>query len=275
MATEAQQRARATWAAGDFDAIAERIWGVGEDLVSRVGVNQGDRVLDVACGTGNAAIPAAAAGGEVTGLDITPELFEDARRRAGEAGVELELVEGDAQEMPFEDQSFDVVVSTFGCMFAPDHKRAAGEIARVLKPGGRMGVAAWNPAGAIGQFFATIAKHAPTPPEGFQPPPLWGVRDHVTEIFEATGIEPSFTDTSVHWRFDSVAEMVDEYGTKFGPIVFPALDPRPARLGGARERSHGGLRRAHLRRGRRRRVRRRLPDHPGHEARLSRRFRLP
>ena len=219
MATEAQQRARATWAAGDFDAIAERIWGVGEDLVSRVGVNEGDRVLDVACGTGNAAIPAAAAGGEVTGLDITPELFEDARRRAGDAGVELELVEGDAQDMPFEDQSFDVVVSTFGCMFAPDHKRAAGEIARVLKPGGRMGVAAWNPAGAIGQFFATIAKHAPPPPEGFQPPPLWGVRDHVTEIFEATGIEPSFTDTSVHWRFDSVAEMVDEYGTKFGPIV--------------------------------------------------------
>ncbi|HXV53129.1 MAG TPA: methyltransferase domain-containing protein [Solirubrobacterales bacterium] len=219
MATEAQQRARATWAAGDFDAIAERIWGVGEDLVSRVGVNKGDRVLDVACGTGNAAIPAAAAGGEVTGLDITPELFEDARRRAGDAGVELELVEGDAQDMPFEDQSFDVVVSTFGCMFAPDHKRAAGEIARVLKPGGRMGVAAWNPAGAIGQFFATIAKHAPPPPEGFQPPPLWGVRDHVTEIFEATTIEPSFTDTSVHWRFDSVAEMVDEYGTKFGPIV--------------------------------------------------------
>ena len=121
--------------------------------------------------------------------------------------------------MPFDDQSFDVVVSTFGCMFAPDHKRAAGEIARVLKPGGRMGVAAWNPAGAIGQFFAAIAKHAPPPPEGFQPPPLWGVRDHVNEIFEGTGIEPSFIDTSVHWRFDSVTEMVDEYGTKFGPIV--------------------------------------------------------
>ena len=142
MATEAQQRARATWSAGDFDAIAERIWSVGGNLVSRVGVNAGDRVLDVACGTGNAAIPAAVAGGEVTGLDITPELFEDARRRAGEAGVELDLVEGDAQDMPFDDQSFDVVVSTFGCMFAPDHKRAAGEIARVLKPGGRMGVAA-------------------------------------------------------------------------------------------------------------------------------------
>lgn len=137
MATEAQQRARATWSAGDFDAIAERIWGVGGDLVSRVGVTPGNRVLDVACGTGNAAIPAAVAGGEVTGLDITPELFEDARRRAGEAGVELELVEGDAQEMPFDDQSFDVVVSTFGCMFAPDHGAAAAEIARVLRPGGR------------------------------------------------------------------------------------------------------------------------------------------
>jgi len=219
MATEAQQRARATWAAGDFDAIAERILSVGEDIVERVGVNSGDLVLDVACGTGNAAIPAALAGGRVTGLDITPELFEDARRRAADADVELELIEGDAQDMPFDDDSFDVVVSTFGCMFAPDHRRAAAELARVLKPGGRMAVAAWTPAGAIGQFFATIAKHAPPPPEGFQPPPLWGVRDHVTEIFDGTGLELSLTDTSVHWHFDSVDEMVDEYGTKFGPIV--------------------------------------------------------
>jgi ubiquinone/menaquinone biosynthesis C-methylase UbiE len=217
--TEAQQRARATWSAGDFDAIATRIWGVGTDLVERVGVNSGERVLDVACGTGNAAIPAALAGGQVTGLDITPELFEDGRRRAADSGVEIEWVEGDAQDLPFDDASFDVVVSTFGCMFAPDHKRAASEIVRMLKPGGRFGVAAWNPAGAIGQFFMTIAKHAPPPPEGFQPPPLWGVRDHVSELFEGTGVEPRFTDTSVHWRFDSIDEMVDEYGTKFGPIV--------------------------------------------------------
>jgi ubiquinone/menaquinone biosynthesis C-methylase UbiE len=227
--TEPEQRAaaRATWAAGDFDAIAERIWAVGDDLVARVGVERGARVLDVACGTGNAAIPAAIAGGEVTGLDITPELFEDARRRAGEAGVEIEWVEGDAEDLPFDDESFDVVLSTFGCMFAPDHERAAAEIARVLAPGGRLGIAAWRPEGAIGQFFLTIAKHAPPPPEGFQPPPMWGLRDHVTEIFEGTGVELSFEDAAAHWHFASIEEMTEEYETKFGPLVMlrTALEP--------------------------------------------------
>jgi SAM-dependent methyltransferase len=218
-ASAAQQRARATWSAGDFDAIAQRIWAVGDRIVAVAAVREGERVLDVACGTGNAAIPAAAAGGVVTGLDITPELLEDARRNAAAAGVEVEWVEGDAQDLPFGDGSFDVVVSTFGCMFAPDHKRAAGEIARVLEPGGRFAIAAWRPEGNIGKFFATIGKHAPPPPEGFQPPPLWGVRDHVTEIFEGTGVELSFEDTAVHWQFDSIDETVEEYSTKFGPIV--------------------------------------------------------
>jgi SAM-dependent methyltransferase len=218
-ATEAQQRARATWSAGDFDAIAQRIWAVGNDIVERVGVREGERVLDVACGTGNAAIPAAAAGAVATGLDITPELFEDARRNAAAAGVEVAWVEGDAQDMPFADGSFDVVVSTFGCMFAPDHRRAAGEIARVLAPGGRLGVAAWRPEGNIGSFFATVSEYAPPQPEGVQLPQLWGVRDHVTEIFDGTGVELSFEDSAVHWRFASVAETVEEYSTKFGPIV--------------------------------------------------------
>jgi SAM-dependent methyltransferase len=228
--TEPQQRAtaRATWSAGHFDAIAERIWHVGDDLVERVGVGSGDRVLDVACGTGNAAIPAAVAGGRVTGLDITPELFEDARRRAADAGVEIEWVEGDAEDLPYDDGSFDVVLSTFGCMFAPDHRKAAGEIARVLRPGGRFGVAAWRLEGAIGQFFVTIAKHAPPPPEGFQPPPMWGQRDHVSEIFEGTGVELGFEDAAAHWHFDNLEEMVEEYATKFGPVVMlrQALEPQ-------------------------------------------------
>jgi SAM-dependent methyltransferase len=218
--TDAQQRARATWSAGDFDAIAQRIWAVGDDLVERVGINQGDRVLDVACGTGNAAIPAAAKGAEVTGLDITPEPLSDAKRNAEKYGVEAEWVEGDA------DDSFDVVLSTFGCMFAPDHAKTAAEIVRVLRPGGRFGVVAWRPEGNIGKFFLTIAKYAPPPPEGFQPPPLWGLRDHVTEIFAPTGAQLEFTDSAAHWRFDSVEETVDEYSTKFGPIVLlrPALE---------------------------------------------------
>ena len=217
--TEAQDRARAVWSAGDFDVIAQRIWEVGDELVAKMDIKEGERVLDVATGTGNVAVPAAAAGGVVTGLDITPKLLEDARRNAAAAGVEAEWVEGDAQDLPFEDGSFDVVVSTFGCMFAPDHKRAAGEIARVLAPGGRFGVVAWKPEGNIGRFFLTIAKYAPPPPEGFQPPPLWGMRDHVEEIFDGTGVELSFEDGAAHWHFGSDEEAVEEYSTKFGPIV--------------------------------------------------------
>jgi SAM-dependent methyltransferase len=217
--TEAQDRARATWSAGDFDAIAQRIWQVGDDLVEKVGISSGESVLDVACGTGNVSIPAAAKGAEVTGLDITPQLLEDAKRNAEKYGVEVEWVEGDAQDLPFADDTFDVVVSTFGCMFAPDHAKAAAEIVRVLKPGGRFGVVAWRPEGNIGRFFMTIAKYAPPPPEGFQPPPLWGVRDHVTEIFAPTGAELSFEDGAAHWRFASAEETVEEYTQKFGPIV--------------------------------------------------------
>jgi SAM-dependent methyltransferase len=224
--TEAQDRARATWSAGDFDAIAQRILEVGKTIVARVDPQEGERLLDVACGTGNAAIPAAAKGAQVTGLDITPKLLEDAKRNAENAGVEIEWVEGDAQDLPFDDNSFDAVVSTFGCMFAPDHAKTASEIVRVLKPGGRFGVVAWRPEGSIGKFFMTIGKYAPAPPEGFQPPPLWGVRDHVTEIFASTGVELSFSDGAAHWRFDSIDETVEEYSNKFGPIVMlrPALE---------------------------------------------------
>jgi SAM-dependent methyltransferase len=225
--TEAQQRARATWAAGNFDAIVHHIWSVGGDLVERVGVNPGDEVLDVACGTGNASIPAAQAGGKVTGLDITPELLEQGRRRATEAGVEIEWVEGDAESLPYDDASFDVVLSTFGCMFAPSHKTAAAEIARVLKPGGRFGIAAWTPDGNIGKFFTAMAPFSPEPPPGFQPPPLWGTRDHVSELFDGTGVALRFEDAAVDFEFDSVDAAAEEYWENFGPIVMlrSALEP--------------------------------------------------
>ena len=219
MEPEQQQAVRATWSAGDYDAIVDHIWSAGGDIVDRVGVNDGDAVLDVACGTGNAAIPAAAAGGKVTGLDVTPELFDDARRRAGEAGVELELVEGDAEDLPFPDETFDVVVSTFGCMFAPRHEVAASELARVLRPGGRLGVAAWTPDGSIGDFFRTTASFAPPPPEGFQPPPLWGTRDHVEKLFDGTGVDVRFEDAAVQFRFDSIDEALETYWNSFPPIV--------------------------------------------------------
>lgn len=212
-------QARATWSAGDYDEIASRIWAVGGDLVERVAVAAGERVLDVACGTGNAAIPAAAAGARVSGLDITPELFKAGRRRAAEAKVEIEWVEGDAEELPFEDGSFDVVLSTFGCMFAPRHEVTAAEIARVLRPGGRLGIASWRPDGAIGEFFRTIGAHAPPPPAGFQPPPLWGAPEHVERLFDGTPVELRFEPAAAHFRFESIDEAVEEYGSKFGPIV--------------------------------------------------------
>jgi SAM-dependent methyltransferase len=218
-ADEARERARATWSAGDYDAIVDYIWSVGGDLVERVGIGEGERVLDVACGTGNASIPAAQRGAAVTGLDITPELLDRGQRRAEQAGVTIDWIEGDAEELPFDDDTFDVVVSTFGCMFAPRHEVAAAEIARVLRPGGRIGIAAWTLDGSIGDFFHTLGALAPPPPPDFQPPPLWGSREHVEALFAPTAISPRFEDAAVDFRFDSVDAAVDEYWQNFGPIV--------------------------------------------------------
>jgi SAM-dependent methyltransferase len=217
--TELKQRARDTWSAGDYDAVADRIWSAGADVVARVGIADGEDVLDVACGTGNASVRAAEAGRKVTGLDLTPELFEAARRRAARAGVELELVEGDAEALPFADGSFDVVLSTFGCMFAPDHRKAAEEMARVLRPGGRMGIAAWAPIGSIGDFFESISSRGPPPPPDFQPPILWGTREHVEDLFAGTEVAVRFEDSAIDFRFGSVQEAIDEYWERFGPIL--------------------------------------------------------
>jgi len=216
---EAKQRAKATWAAGDYDGIVEYIWSVGGDLVARVAVAEGETVLDVACGTGNATIPAAQAGANVTGLDLTPELLVRARERAAEDGVKIEWIEGDAEYLPFDDGSFDVVLSTFGCMFAPDHRAAAAEIARVVRPGGRIGIAAWTPDGGIGQFFQRLSAFGPPPPPDFQPPPMWGTRGHVSGLFGDTGVELRFEESSVHFEFESAEAAAEEYSQKFGPIV--------------------------------------------------------
>jgi ubiquinone/menaquinone biosynthesis C-methylase UbiE len=216
---EAQLATRETWSTGDYDALAEYIWSVGADLVQRVGIGPGDAVLDVACGTGNATIPAAQAGATVVGLDLTPALFEAGRRRAAEAGVVIEWVEGDAQDLPYDEGTFDVVLSTFGCMFAPDHQQAANEIARVLKLGGRFGVAAWKPEGTVGQSFARMSPFGPPPPPGFQPPTLWGTREHIKTLFTATGLNLAWEDAAVDFRFESLDAVLDEYSTKFGPMI--------------------------------------------------------
>jgi len=216
-----KQGTRATWAAGDYHAIAERtLWPVGERIVRRVAVAAGDDVLDVACGSGNAALRAAQAGGRVVGVDLTPELFEAGRRLAAEAGVEIEWVEGDAEALPAADESFDAVVSVFGCMFAPRHRVAAAELARVLRPGGRLCVAAWTPEGEVGELFATLGGYMPAPPPIAEPPVLWGSEDHVRDLFADTGLELEFSRETVQFpRFDTVEEEVEFSATKFGPMI--------------------------------------------------------
>ncbi len=215
-----KEQARATWSAGDYDAVAEGIWEVGGVIVDRVRIHPGEQVLDVACGTGNATIRAALAGGAVTGLDLTPELFEAARRRAAEAKAEVRWVEGDAEALPFDGGSFDVVISTFGVMFAPRHAVAAAELARVLRPGGRIGLAAWTPEGTVGRMFETVAGHFPPPPEIASPPLLWGVEAHVRELFAATGIGLSFDRKRLALDPDiDHAEAIEFYLESFGPLV--------------------------------------------------------
>ena len=216
-----KQHTRAAWAAGDFPEVARtQLWEVGLRLVQRVGIGAGEDVLDVACGTGNAAIRAAEAGGRVVGLDLTPELFDAGRRQAAEAGVQVDWVEGDAEELPFDDDSFNVVLSTFGCMFAPRHRVTAAEMARVLRPGGRLGVCAWTPEGQQGEFFRTLGGYLPPAPDFAEPPLLWGTEQHVREIFTGTGVDLEFErDDAVGSAFSSGADAVDFAVRAFGPLI--------------------------------------------------------
>jgi SAM-dependent methyltransferase len=182
---EIKQRQQVMWAAGDYPEIATTIEPVAHEVVAAVGVQAGETLLDVATGSGNAALEAARRGASVTGLDLTPELLEAARARAAAEGVEVVFVQGDAEQLPYEDGAFDRVTSVFGAMFAPDQERAAAELLRVCRPGGTVAVAAWTPQGLNGQLFATIGRHMPPPPEGFKPPVLWGVEDAVRALFSA------------------------------------------------------------------------------------------
>jgi len=211
---------RATWASGDYAAVAEHIDAVPPaHLLARVPVGPGQDVLDVAAGTGNAAIRAALSGADVVGLDLTPELFATARRRAERAGVSVDWVEGDAEALPYAGASFDVVLSIFGVQFAPRHDIAAGELARVCRPGGRIGLVNWTPEGFIGQFFRTMGRYLPAPPAYASAPPLWGDEDHIRALFAGTGIEWQFARGHNPWRFASAEEMTAFFERNYGPTV--------------------------------------------------------
>jgi SAM-dependent methyltransferase len=216
-----KERTRAAWASGEYAAIARRnIWEVGERIVRAVGVRTGEDVLDVACGTGNAATRAAGVGARVSGVDLTPELFDAGRAEAAAAGVELEWVEGDAEALPFADESFDVVVSVFGCMFAPRHEVTAHELARVLRPGGRLGICSWTPEGSVGRMFQVTSRYLPPLPEVAKPPILWGSEEHVRTLFAGSGIELELKRDGVRFPpFESAEAEVEFYTRKLGPAA--------------------------------------------------------
>ena len=208
---------RQTWSKGDFSVVANLVYMDAENLAAALELVPGERVLDVACGSGNAAIAAArrTQGGTV-GADYVPALLERGRERAAAERLEIEFVEADAQDLPFDDASFDVAMSIFGAMFAPDHGKAASELLRVVKPGGRIGLACWTPDGAVGAMFRTMAKHAPPPP-GVDSPLLWGTEEHLRELF-GDGI----SDLRVERRlsrhpFRSADHYVEFFREHFGP----------------------------------------------------------
>ena len=211
---------RATWAAGDYAAVARHIDEIPPaDLLGRMDIHSGQEVLDVATGTGNLAIRAAAAGAQVVGLDLTPELFETARERAAAADVVVDWVEGDAEELPFEDDVFDRVVSAFGVQFAPRHEIVANELAGVTRPGGRIGLVNWTPEGVIGELFKIMGSYLPAPPAFASPPPLWGSPSHVRRLFEGTRVVLDFDRGTNPWRFESPEAWVAFMETAYGPTL--------------------------------------------------------
>ena len=215
------------WSEGDFSVVAGLVVTAAEDVAESLDIVPGERVLDVACGSGNGAVAAARrAWGNTTGADFVPALLERARERAAAERLEIEFVEGDAEDLPFEDESFDVVMSIFGAMFAPDQPQTASELLRVCKPGGRIGMANWVPDGFIGQMFMTTAKHAPPPP-GVDSPILWGTEERLGELF-GEGISALQTRRrTVRQRFYSADHWFDVYRTYFGPtmVAFERVGP--------------------------------------------------
>src|SRR5437588_1314168 len=218
---------RDTWMAGDFGVIARYAAASEEEFVARLRLSPGTVLLDVACGTGNTAIPAARAGAQVTGIDIAVNLLEQARQRAAQEGVQADFREGDAEQLAFPDASFDVVISVFGAMFAPRPERVAAELLRVCRPGGLTAMANWTPSGFVGKMFALSANHVPPPP-GIPAPALWGDEDVVRQRFAAGEKQIRLARIMCEFRYPfPPAEVVATFRRYFGPtkVAFSKLDP--------------------------------------------------
>ena len=220
LAREHKAAERAMWALGDYHSFAKQtVWGLGPVLVAACRISPGQRVLDVAAGTGNVAIRAAEAGAHVVASDLTPDNFEAGRCEARSHGVELEWLEADAERLPFGDGEFDVVTSSFGAMFAPDHQKTADELLRVCRPGGTIGLLNFTPEGLGGKFFEIFARYAPPPRPGAQPPILWGSEEHVRELLGDRVESLEMTRAVYVERAASPLGYLELFGETFGPLI--------------------------------------------------------
>ena len=225
MRADIEAPSRSVWALGDYHRFAQAtIWELGAVLVRACAISPGQRVLDVAAGTGNTAIRAAEAGAGVVASDLTPEHFAAGRREARAHGVELEWVQADAQALPFDDGAFDAVTSSFGAIFAPDHRAVADEMLRVCRPGGTIGMLNFTPEGLISDFFGALAPYMPPPPPGAPAPALWGSEDHVRELFGDRVAALDMTRGDYVERADSPREYRELFKSTFGPVVAAYAD---------------------------------------------------
>lgn len=212
---------RAMWASGDYPALArDLIEELGQILVTACDVSPGDRVLDIAAGAGNVAVPAALAGADVVATDLTPELLAAGRAEADARGVALRWEAADAEALPYDDGEFDVVLSSVGVMFAPHHDASAAELLRVSRPGARIGLISWTPEGFIGQMFATMKPYLPAAPAGVQAPPRWGDADYVRALLGESVTDVKVSRASVRVdRFATPEEFRDYFKTHYGPTI--------------------------------------------------------
>jgi SAM-dependent methyltransferase len=220
-----KQRQQATWASGDYAVIGTTLQIVGESLAEAVNLLSGERVLDVAAGNGNATLAAARRFATVTATDYVPHLLDKAAARARADGLAVEFRVADAESLPFADGSFDVVLSTFGAMFTSDHDRTAEELLRVVRPGGRIGLAAWTPEGFIGQLFRLVGTHVP-PPAGIRSPVRWGDEPYLVELFGPQAADIQCRRRTFNFRYHSAAHWIEVFRTYYGPThkAFAALD---------------------------------------------------